>query len=60
MTTERHAWISTLDVTSEERHGLSGVCRCGQELDICTRSHCPRCGAVVHATPEHHPVLAHA
>ena len=20
-------------------------CRCGQELDVCTRSHCPRCGA---------------
>jgi len=48
MTTERHAWISTLDVSQEQqRQLLSQVCRCGQELDICTRSHCPRCGANV-------------
>lgn len=20
------------------------VCRCGQDLDCCTREHCPRCG----------------
>lgn len=54
MTTERHAWISTLDVPAEERHVLSQVCRCGQDLDMCHRSHCPRCGAVIAvAEPAH-------
>jgi len=24
------------------------VCRCGQDLDICSRSHCPRCGTKFH------------
>jgi len=47
MTTERHAWISSLDVSAEDRHTLTQVCRCGQDLDMCTRSHCPRCGNVV-------------
>lgn len=23
----------------------SKKCRCGQELDVCSRSHCPRCGS---------------
>jgi hypothetical protein len=23
------------------------LCRCGQDVDLCTREHCPRCGAVL-------------
>lgn len=47
MTTERHAWISTLNISVDERRALSPMCRCGQDLDICTGTHCPRCGATV-------------
>jgi hypothetical protein len=25
-----------------------GTCLCGQELDLCVRSHCPRCGRNLH------------
>jgi hypothetical protein len=24
------------------------TCSCGQELDCCTRDHCPRCGRDLH------------
>jgi hypothetical protein len=47
MTTERHGWISTLTVTVDERRSLSATCRCGQELDVCHGTHCPRCGSTV-------------
>lgn len=49
MTTERHGWISTLSVSVDERRALAPTCRCGQELDVCRRSHCPRCGSLVAA-----------
>jgi hypothetical protein len=52
MTTERHAWISTLD-DADERHVHLEVCRCGQDLDLCSRSHCPRCGASIVREPAH-------
>ena len=26
------------------RCSRSSDCRCGQQLDMCTRAHCPRCG----------------
>lgn len=43
MTTERHAWYSSQSwATAEPR--IPAVCACGQELDCCTRDHCPRCG----------------
>lgn len=53
MTTERHGWISTLSVSVDERRALATVCHCGQELDVCHGTHCPRCGATVSsaATP---------
>jgi hypothetical protein len=52
MTTERHAWLSTLD-DGGERHVHLEVCRFGQDLDLCTRSHCPRCGASLAREPQH-------
>lgn len=30
---------------------VATTCRCGQQLDCCSRSHCPRCGRAV-ATPD--------
>ncbi|QNN52689.1 hypothetical protein [Nocardioides mesophilus] len=30
--------------TSGERGQRSRSCNCGQQLDICARAHCPRCG----------------
>jgi hypothetical protein len=47
MTTERNGWISTLTVTVDERRELTSTCRCGHELDLCRREHCPRCGLTV-------------
>ncbi|MBY9073264.1 hypothetical protein K1X13_00380 [Nocardioides sp. WL0053] len=29
------------------RPASAGKCRCGQDLDICSRSHCPRCGSTL-------------
>ncbi|QIK65036.1 hypothetical protein G7072_00625 [Nocardioides sp. HDW12B] len=34
-------------VSMAQRRGNAGVCHCGQELDICSRTHCPRCGSSV-------------
>jgi hypothetical protein len=47
MTTERNGWISTLAVSLDDRRTLTSTCRCGQELDVCHRAHCPRCGSLV-------------
>ena len=43
MNTERHAWYSDRVLTLAESR-TPPVCGCGQELDVCTRTHCPRCG----------------
>jgi hypothetical protein len=48
MTTERHAWASLQEhppVVSR----ASATCGCGQDLDTCTGSHCPRCGTSIAA-----------
>lgn len=29
------------------RPSAAGKCRCGQDLDICSRAHCPRCGSTL-------------
>ena len=43
MNTERHAWFSNqLETLAECR--TRPVCGCGQDLDACTGTHCPRCG----------------
>jgi hypothetical protein len=44
MNTERHAWWSSHEATTTERR-TPPVCGCGQDLDVCTGTHCPRCGA---------------
>jgi hypothetical protein len=43
MTTEAHAWVSAHATTTQARTA-SAVCGCGQDLDVCAGSHCPRCG----------------
>jgi hypothetical protein len=47
MTTERHAW-STLHPGAPAEQ-LLPTCACGQELDTCRGSHCPRCGTSIAA-----------
>ena len=44
MTTERHAW-ATLHPRAPRDH--EDTCPCGQELDLCTGHHCPRCGTSI-------------
>jgi hypothetical protein len=42
MTTEHHAWASAQTATIARQ--LLSTCGCGQDLDVCTGNHCPRCG----------------
>jgi predicted amidophosphoribosyltransferase len=42
VTTERHAWDSTQARGEGRTPPL--VCGCGQDLDVCSGTHCPRCG----------------
>jgi len=39
------------DITPVAHHvrgSGSRACDCGQQLDVCTRTHCPRCGRTLH------------
>ncbi len=50
MTTEQHAWASSRVPATDAWRLAPPVCGCGQELDVCARAHCPRCGtALSHA-----------
>ncbi|MGA9748483.1 MAG: hypothetical protein WBQ50_13580 [Nocardioides sp.] len=47
--------MSTMRTTTDKRPVLTRVaaptsrsCRCGQQLDVCARAHCPRCGRTLH------------
>ena len=41
MTTEREVWLA------DHPSAPATTCTCGQELDLCHREHCPRCGVRV-------------
>lgn len=61
MTTEKLAGHVGTTVSMAQRRGNAGVCHCGQELDICSRTHCPRCGSsVTHARPDGTPITRSA
>ena len=46
MTTEREVWLA------DHPSAPATTCTCGQELDLCHREHCPRCGVrIVAAVP---------
>jgi hypothetical protein len=47
MTTDKHAWVSAHAKTAVLPRTSHPVCACGQDLDICARQHCPRCGATI-------------
>ena len=51
MATEQHAWTSAHEgagaETTDSWAAFPPVCGCGQELDVCTGTHCPRCGVRV-------------
>ena len=36
--------IRSAKTTTRARCNRSTDCRCGQQLDMCARAHCPRCG----------------
>jgi hypothetical protein len=47
--------MKTVRSTTDKRPGLTRVtgsksrsCTCGQQLDVCARAHCPRCGRTLH------------
>ena len=42
MTTEREVWLA-----DHPSSAPATTCTCGQELDLCHREHCPRCGVRV-------------
>ncbi|GAB7006662.1 hypothetical protein JCM18899A_41350 [Nocardioides sp. AN3] len=42
MTTDRYLWLSLHPSTRRPT-----LCGCGQDLDDCSREHCPRCGAAL-------------
>jgi hypothetical protein len=37
----------TVDGGAGRAVSVATTCRCGQQLDCCARSHCPRCGRAV-------------
>jgi hypothetical protein len=49
MTTEKHAWASAHVRSEQTWRSTAPVCGCGQDLDVCTGSHCPRCGTLLAA-----------
>lgn len=44
MTTEQHAFLSLRGSTTDAAKAMSPVCGCGQDLDLASGVHCPRCG----------------
>ena len=47
--------MTTVRSTTDTRSGptraagsKSRSCTCGQQLDVCARAHCPRCGRTLH------------
>jgi len=47
MITEQHASESAPVVPITDWRRSSPVCDCGQELDVCSGAHCPRCGTTL-------------
>jgi len=47
MNTEQHTWTSTHVMTATAWATFPRVCGCGQDLDVCARRHCPRCGTLL-------------
>jgi hypothetical protein len=39
----------TKPVVLHTRGAAGHSCACGQQLDVCAREHCPRCGRTLHA-----------
>ena len=38
----------TRPVLTRVRRQRTRSCTCGQQLDVCAREHCPRCGRTLH------------
>jgi hypothetical protein len=44
MNTEQQPWTTPRILVASAWFAPSVVCACGQDLDVCAGSHCPRCG----------------
>lgn len=47
--------VNSVTTSKDKKPGLMRVrrqkarsCTCGQQLDVCAREHCPRCGRTLH------------
>jgi hypothetical protein len=49
MNMEQHPWTPTRVMIATVLVELPSVCMCGQDLDVCSGTHCPRCGTSVSA-----------
>jgi hypothetical protein len=47
--TEQQPWTSVRVLATTVWVSLPSVCGCGQDLDVCVGSHCPRCGTLLAA-----------
>ena len=57
MDTTQPTWATTGQLREVSFGDVAPVCRCGQDLDVCTGKHCPRCGITLfHAAS--HPLAA--
>ena len=41
--------VDNQPVVRRVRGQRARACACGQQLDVCTRTHCPRCGRTLRA-----------
>jgi hypothetical protein len=47
MDTTQPTWATTGPLREVAVGGIAPVCRCGQDLDVCTGRHCTRCGVTL-------------
>jgi hypothetical protein len=46
--TESKTTTDARPTKNRARRSSSASCKCGQQLDLCARAHCPRCGRSIH------------
>jgi hypothetical protein len=46
--TESKATAEARPTKTRARRSRTASCSCGQQLDLCVRAHCPRCGRSIH------------
>ena len=46
--TESKTTAETRPTKTRASRSRTASCNCGQQLDLCVRAHCPRCGRSIH------------